>query len=192
MKLPICGGCSGIYLTDRLALPSAKDRPINDDVTALTHLGSPLCLVSRRTLRQPVMDNLPYTRRASSTHCRQLPNTVSFLYPETKPFEQPNNPRLTRHLPKETLAASGAVPPLLPLSRLAMTLHLTRRCTQRTTFFWLSFSNPNEFVSSYIVKYFNLQEFQQHFLTIMPAMTVQTVEIARDWGFLDMFRLRPN
>ena len=57
---------------------------------------------------------------------------------------------------------------------------------------WLSFSNPNEFVSSYIVKYFNLQEFQQHFLTIMPAMTVQTVEIAWDLGVLDMFRLRPN
>lgn len=34
---------------------------------------------------------------------------------------------------------------------------------------------PFEFVSENKLKWHNLQEFQQHFLTIMPAMTVEVV-----------------
>jgi len=153
---------------DTLAMMAVKHRPINNDMTALPQSTPPLRLLSRWSMREPVANDQPQAGGTSAAERGQLTDTVPFLHPQSEPFEASNEVSVPWQTPKKALPASRAVPSLLTLPGLPVTLHLRRARARRTTLFWISFSDPQEIVPRNKLKYHNLQQFQQHFLTIMP------------------------
>jgi len=147
---------------------AVKHRPINNDMTALPQSTPPLRLLSRWSMREPVANDQPQAGGTSAAERGQLTDTVPFLHPQSEPFEASNEVSVPWQTPKKALPASRAVPSLLTLPGLPVTLHLRRARARRTTLFWISFSDPQEIVPRNKLKYHNLQQFQQHFLTIMP------------------------